>query len=608
MSVLLLISLPVAALSVGVVVAWMARGARAHRQVGALEIELATSREKASRLVDLESEVSNLRAVLESSRAEVLNLCRVESESSQALKLTSAHLQTAIAENNAAETRLAEISAQLLELSRIKAALETSVSAIPELRERLAKSLQGTEACSAEISALREQLGGLQAELRAERESLASARHEQTHLRDVLEAGRKEVSSLQVENTDLRTRLETERQQFQEKLTLLTEARQELSNQFKVIAADILDEKAKRFTEQNQINLGQLLDPLKTKLVEFNAKVDDVYVKDTKDRTALLEQVKQLFELNNALSEDAKNLTAALKGSNRTQGTWGELVLERILESAGLRKGEEYVLQESHHREDGSRAQPDAIVNLPQDRNLVIDSKVSLVAYEELCSRESDEDRAEALSRHLVSVRAHITALAGKNYQALYQLKSLDCVLMFVPIEPAFMLAVTNDKELFMDAWRQNVLLVSPSTLLFVIRMVAYLWRQEAQNRNALDIAKRGAELYDRLCAFVADLEKVGERLAQAQQTYQDAHSKLTRNRGNVIRQAEMLRDLGVKPSKALPSHLVDNSDEVEHAANAVTVCASRGPTLIDADAQPPSFESQIVLKSPGVRDAAAPN
>jgi DNA recombination protein RmuC len=604
MSIPFLVLLLVTALSVGAVVAWMARGAKARQQLGTLEIELATFREKASRFAGLECEVRDLRVALESSRVEVLRLSKLESESSRAFELTSAHLQTAVAENDAADARLADISAQLLEVSRLKSALETAVSGIPELRDRLAKSTQGAEAAATEIVALREQVSRLQAELRAEREALTLTRDEQTHLRDVLETSRMQVSSVQLENSDLKTRLEAERHQFEEKSKLLIGARQELSDQFKAIAADILDEKTRKFTEQNQLNLSQLLDPLKTKLVEFHAKVDDVYVKDTKDRTALREQVRQLFELNNALSQDAKNLTQALKGSNRTQGTWGELVLERILESAGLRKGEEYVMQESHHREDGTRAQPDAIVNLPQDRNLVIDSKVSLVAYEELCSGKSDEGRAEALSRHLVSVRAHITALAGKNYQALYQLKSLDCVLMFVPIEPAFTLAVTNDKELFMDAWRQNVLLVSPSTLLFVIRMVAYLWRQEAQNRNALDIAKRGGELYDRLCAFVADLEKVGERLAQAQQTYQDAHSKLTRNRGNVIRQAEMLRDLGVKPSKTLPPHLVDKSDD----ATADTICASRDPALIDTSVQPLGFESQIVLKSPDLREAAAAN
>lgn len=264
------------------------------------------------------------------------------------------------------------------------------------------------------------------------------------------------------------------------------------------------------------------------------------------------------MDLNQSLSQDAKNLTRALKGSSKAQGNWGELVLERVLEASGLRKGEEYDVQESHTRDDGSRAQPDVVVHLPEDRHLVVDAKVSLTAYEDFASAETEEDRQRAIKRHLDSIRAHIKGLSDKNYQALYGLKSLDFVLMFIPIEPAFMLGVTHDRELFMDAWQKNVLLVSPSTLLFVVRTVAHLWRQEAQNRNAQDIAKRGAELYDKLVGFVEDLESLGNRLHQAQKEYDAAHSKLTGGRGNVIRQAEMLKQLGVKPTKALPAALVE--------------------------------------------------
>lgn len=270
--------------------------------------------------------------------------------------------------------------------------------------------------------------------------------------------------------------------------------------------------------------------------------------------------------LNQSLSQDAKNLTQALKGSNKAQGNYGELVLERLLEASGLRKGEEYEAQVSHTREDGSRAQPDVVIRLPEDRSLVVDSKLSLVAYDESVSAEDDHERSAAISRHVASVRGHIKGLSDKNYHALYQLKSLDFVLMFIPIEPAFILAVTHDRDLFMEAWERNVLLVSPSTLMFVVRTVAHLWRQEAQSRNAQEIANRGAELYDRLCAFVADLEKLGDRLRQAQDSYNDAHAKLSTNKGNVIRQAEMLKKLGVKPSKALPRTIVelamDDDDE----------------------------------------------
>jgi len=408
----------------------------------------------------------------------------------------------------------------------------------------------------------------------AEAEKAQSLRSSQARLAELDEVGQTEktrreqaeaqVSRLQADLAELNARFEAEKQQSEEKLALLRNAKEELSNQFKTLANDILEEKAKRFTEQNQANLGTLLEPLKTKLTEFQGKVEEVYVKEGKDRTALAEQVRQLMELNNTLSQDAKNLTRALKGSSKAQGNWGELILERVLEASGLRKGEEYDVQESHTREDGSRAQPDVVIHLPEERHLVVDAKVTLTAYDDYASAEEEGDRQAALKRHLESVRSHIRGLSERNYQDLYGLKSLDFVLMFIPIEPAFMVAVTQDKELFMDAWQKNVLLVSPSTLLFVVRTVAHLWRQEAQNRNAQDIAKRGAELYDKLVGFVEDLESLGNRLKQAQKDYDGAYNKLAGGRGNVIRQAEMLKQLGVKPAKNLPSGLVELAGEEE--------------------------------------------
>lgn len=347
--------------------------------------------------------------------------------------------------------------------------------------------------------------------------------------------------------------LASERQQSAEKLQILTHARDELSNQFKALANEILEEKSKRFTEQNQTNLGALLDPLRLKLQEFQGKVEEVYVNEGKDRSALAEQVKQLMALNQQLSSDAHNLTRALKGQSKAQGNWGELILERVLETSGLTRGMHYVAQESYSRDDGSRAQPDVIINLPEGRHLVVDAKVSLTAYDEYVNADTDLAREAAVKRHLDSVRGHIKGLSSKNYQEIYDLKSLDFVLMFIPIEPAFMLAISQDSELWQDAWKQNVLLVSPSTLLFTVRTVAHLWRQEQQNRNAQDIAKRGGELYDKLVGFVEDLEGLGSRLDQAQKSYEKAYNKFTGGRGNVIRQAEMLRDLGIKPTKTMP-------------------------------------------------------
>jgi DNA recombination protein RmuC len=274
--------------------------------------------------------------------------------------------------------------------------------------------------------------------------------------------------------------------------------------------------------------------------------------------------VETLAQLNQTISTEAKNLTTALQGSNKIQGNYGELVLEKVLESSGLRKGHEYHVQVSQTREDGSRVQPDVVIHLPEGRRLVVDSKISLEAYRQAVAAEEQSLREAAVKSHITSVQNHIKGLSAKNYQQLYGIESLDFVIMFVPLEPAFMMALTHERDLFMEAWNRNVLLVSPSTLLFVVRTVAHLWRQEAQSRNAQEIAERGADLYDKLSGFVKNFENLGDRLKQAQEEFDDARGKLSTGRGNLIRQAEMLRELGVKPTKSLPSKLVETSRQGE--------------------------------------------
>lgn len=524
--------------------------------------------ERAARVPVLEVQVASLSDQQQASQQEILRLAKSEAEKSQSLQSTASRLNEVEQELASAQQTLASISGQLQQSNERRSALEAEVPRISVLEKKLAETEQLLAQTQQQSADLREASGRVNAELKGEREALATVRSEFQGEKAQREAAETQVNKLTAELAELNARFDAERSQSEEKLTLLLEAKEALSNQFKSLANEILEEKAKRFTEHNQTNIGQLLEPLKTKLQEFQGKVEEVYVQEGKDRTALAEQVRQLMDLNQSLSQDAKNLTRALKGSSKTQGNWGELVLERVLEASGLRKGEEYDVQESHTREDGSRAQPDVVIHLPEERHLVVDAKVSLIAYEDFASAEEDGDRQGATKRHLDSVRAHIKGLSDKNYQVLYGLKSLDFVLMFVPIEPAFMLAVTHDREMFMDAWQKNVLLVSPSTLLFVVRTVAHLWRQEAQNRNAQDIAKRGAELYDKLVGFVEDLESVGTRLKQAQEKYDSAHNKLTGGRGNVIRQAEMLKQLGVKPTKALPTAMVELAldDEAEPA------------------------------------------
>jgi len=362
----------------------------------------------------------------------------------------------------------------------------------------------------------------------------------------------------------LEAELESERKQAQARIESLNEAREALTNQFKNLANEILEDKSKRFTEQNAANLDALLKPLQTKLTEFKEQVNNSYGNEARERFALKSEIERLANLNLRMSDEARSLTQALKGDSKTQGNWGELVLESILESSGLRKGEEYLVQDSHTQSDGSRLQPDVVIKLPEGRSLVVDSKVSITAYARH-TEATDPDLAEQeLAAHIQSLRQHIQGLSGKNYSALYGASSVDFVLMFVPIEPAFLLALKTAPNLYQEALSKNIVLVCPSTLMATLRTVAHLWRQDHQNRNALEIAKQCGALYDKFVGFVDDLEKLGQRLDQAQSSYHDAFNKLKSGRGNLIRSAEKVRELGVKPNKNLPPPLIESSTDFE--------------------------------------------
>ena len=437
---------------------------------------------------------------------------------------------------------LAAVFSALITYVLLAARLRQQETAVVTAETRIRAETQ------ADLARLQERVSGLSQSQLAKDEELQS-------LRLALSDARERLASLTRE-------LQSEREQSGEKLALLQDARGQLTQQFQVLAQEILEEKSKRFSEQNQSALGQLLEPLKSRLQEFQGKVETAYVSESKDRSALAEQVKQLMGLNQQLNQRASDLTRALTSQNKSQGNWGELVLERVLEASGLRKGQEYEVQESHTRDDGTRAQPDVVIHLPEGKHLIIDAKMSLNAYLDYANSDDETVRDASVKRHLDSVRTHIKGLSEKNYQELYGLKSLDFVLMFIPVEPAFMLATSHDAELWQDAWKRNVLLVSPSTLLFVVRTVAHLWRQEQQTRNAKDIAQRGAELYDKFVGFVEGLELVGTRLNQAQKAFEDTHKKLSSGRGSLVRQAEMLRDLGVKPTKRLGEGLIDSALE----------------------------------------------
>ncbi len=354
---------------------------------------------------------------------------------------------------------------------------------------------------------------------------------------------------------NLETRLKEQKaelEQLQEKFT----------REFENLANRILEEKSRKFTDQNKENLDTILSPLKEKISEFEKRVNEVYVSETRERAALAEQLKNLHELNKQMTEEANNLTRALKGDTKTQGSWGEYILESILEKSGLVKGREFVIQETIKSEEGANLRPDVIVKLPDDKSMIIDSKVSLTAYEAYCSQDDKVLREKALAEHINSIRRHMKGLSPKDYQNLYGIQSLDFVLMFIPIEPAFALAVQNDQTLFYDAFERNIVIVSPSTLLATLRTISSIWRQEKQNRNALEIAKKGGELYDKLASFVDDLIKVGKQMDDSKKTYEEAMKKLADGRGNIISRAENLKIMGAKATKSIDQRIVERSTD----------------------------------------------
>jgi len=362
------------------------------------------------------------------------------------------------------------------------------------------------------------------------------------------------------------TELAAERRQSADKLATLQQTAQEaktvLSDQFKNLANEILEEKSKRFAEQNQQNLDTLLKPLQEKLTDFRKQVDETYQYEARERFALKQEVEKLAGLNLRMTDETRALTNALKGESKTQGDWGELVLETILENSGLRKGEEYLVQDTQTISDGSRLQPDVVIRLPEAKHLVIDSKVSITAYTRYIQADDDSIKTAELNSHVLSIKQHIQGLSAKNYQDLYGVGSIDFVLMFIPIEPAFLAAMRHAPDIYQEALKKNIVIVCPSTLLATVRTVAHLWRQEHQNRNAQEIARQCASLYDKFVGFVEDLDKVGQRLEQAQISYSDAVGKLKTGRGNLIRTAENVKKLGVKPNKSLPSKLTDVADD----------------------------------------------
>ena len=380
------------------------------------------------------------------------------------------------------------------------------------------------------------------------------------------EEWKSELEKFRSENTILVGRLEKAKVEYlnlQEKLNTqkaeLDEIQKKFTTEFENIANKILDKNSEKFTAANQKNLSEVLTPLKEKINLFEKKVEDTYQKGLKDQTDLRAELKKLHDLNAKISEEANNLTRALKGDVKKQGNWGEVVLERILERSGLNEGEQgYQKQFSDTSEEGKRIQPDIVINLPYNKHIIIDSKVSLIAYERAVNAATEEERVSHIKEHLLSLKTHIKGLSEKHYQTASKLNSPDFVLLFIPIEASFGVAIQEDQELFSFAWDQKVVLVSPSTLLATLRTVSSVWQQENQTKNAIEIARQGGALYDKFVGFIADMENIGKNLDTTRKTYDLALNKLHIGSGNLVKRADTIKKLGAKTTKELPKKLLE--------------------------------------------------
>jgi DNA recombination protein RmuC len=397
---------------------------------------------------------------------------------------------------------------------------------------------------------------------------------EEEKIRNLIEQQGKSGSALTEKDSiilDLNRKLsqvETENRGLIEKLSEHTAEVEKLQDkfrtEFKNLANEILEEKTKKFTEQNKIKLEEILSPLGEKIKAFEKRVEDTYDKESKQRFSLEKEIKNLAELNIKISEDAKNLTTALKSDTKKQGNWGELVLERVLESSGLVKGQEYVREFSTKTDQGDVYRPDVIVNLPDNKHIIIDSKVSLTAYTDYVNAELTEERDRFLKLHLLSIRNHVKLLSEKNYQNLEAFDTPDYVLLFIPIESSFSTALQSDLDLFNFAWEKNVVIVSPTTLLATLRTVSSIWKHEKQELNAKEIARQTGELYDKFVGFLEDMLDLGNKLETTKKTYESSMNKLKTGKGNLIGRAEKIKELGAKSSKHIPKNLLDQSDEKE--------------------------------------------
>jgi len=425
-----------------------------------------------------------------------------------------------------------------------------------------------------EKSGLEEKVNGLMSQMEQLKDQLTSEKiqFEKTLLQVNNEKEtirtEKEVLAIQLskKEVDFENLWERNKEQKQE----VEQLQEKFTKEFENLANKILDEKSNKFTEQNKENMKNILSPLQEKILHFEKKVEDTHKESIDYHAALRQQILGLREMNEQMSKETINLTKALKGDSKLQGNWGELVLERVLEKSGLEKGREYEVQQSFTNEEGTRILPDVIINLPDGKKMVVDSKVSLTAYERFVNEENDETKASYLKEHVNSIKRHVEQLSAKNYQDIYTMESPDFVLLFIPIEPAFALALNEDSSIYNKAFEKNIVIVTPTTLLATLRTIDSMWTNQKQQENAIEIARQAGALYDKFEGFVSDLIKIGKKMDEAKSEYGNAMNKLVDGKGNLVTSVEKLKKMGAKAKKALPEPLLKRATEIEENTNEI--------------------------------------
>lgn len=420
-----------------------------------------------------------------------------------------------------------------------------------------------------ELASLEERISGLQFQISQEKEKVQSTLNDwkeaELHWKTEQQQLREAREELALELTRKHSELQFLAQKNEEQKQEVEQLQEKFTKEFENLANKILEEKTVKFTEQNKENLKNILTPLQEKIQHFEKKVEDTHKESIDYHAALRQQIIGLKEMNEQMSKETLNLTKALKGDSKMQGNWGELILERVLEKSGLERGREYEVQQSFVNQEGQRVQPDVIIHLPDGKKMVVDSKVSLTAYERYANEEDEVLKSNHLKEHIASIKRHVDQLSDKNYQDLYQMESPDFVLLFIPIESAFAIALNEDNSLYNKAFEKNIVIVTPTTLLATLRTIDSMWTNQKQQENALEIARQAGALYDKFEGFVSDLIKIGKKMDEAKSEYSAAMNKLVEGRGNLVHSVEKLRKMGAKSKKILPESIVRRSEVDEN-------------------------------------------